>query len=169
MIVANHPKTNERMYISAQLPSGYPSIAYDSKTITYVYPERRVEISFSPLHREKFRVSYLSGRGFARSRHEAGRARAEQAELSRQTSQFRNSLNSANKGIGDMARGLGAATGTVISQGTQVMGQAVSVVPGVRMLQSRGQQVEADRRAFRFRSSVENMRTNELEFEPTVR
>lgn len=169
MIVVNHPRTNERMYISAQLPSGYPSIAYDSRSITYVYPERRVEISFSPLHKEKFRVSYLSGRGLARSRHEAGRARAEQAELRRQTSPFRKSLESTQTGVGDVARGLGAVTGTVLSQGSQVVGQAVSIVPGVRMLQSRGQQVESDRRAFRFRSSVENSRLQELEFEPTVR
>lgn len=169
VIVANHPRTNERLYMSAQLPSGYPSIAYDRNSITYVYPERRVEISFSPLHREKFRVSYLSGRGLARSRHEAGRARAEQDELRRQSSQFRQSLGSAHSGIGDVARGMGAVTGTVFAQGSQVIGQAISVVPGVRSLQSRGQQVEADRRAFRFRKGTDRTRLDDLEFEPTIR
>ncbi|MFO0946707.1 MAG: hypothetical protein U1D30_12290 [Planctomycetota bacterium] len=46
MIVANHPKSNERMYINVMLPSGTPVISYDKDSITYIYPNYRVKVCF---------------------------------------------------------------------------------------------------------------------------
>jgi hypothetical protein len=168
VIVANHPKTNERLYIEAQLPAGAPVISYNRDSITYVFQEKRVEISFSAHHTEKYRVSYQGTRGI-RTLHERGRALADRREERRETSQFRRSFTTANQGLRDMSRGLAAGAGDVVARGGQAVGQAFTLVPGVRALQDRGRQVESDRATLRFRSAVERNRVDDLQYEPTVR
>jgi hypothetical protein len=169
VVVANHPRTNERMYIEAQLPAGYPSIAYDEDSITYIYPESRVVIGFKPLHAEKFRVTYLGGRGSGRSLHEFGRALSDRAEARREASGIRQSFQTVRQNVRNTTRGIVATTGTVVGQGAQVVGQAVTVIPGVRSLRSRGEQVEAARTAARDRIGNERLPTEALDFLPTIR
>jgi hypothetical protein len=45
-VVANHPRTGEKLYIDVDLPAGIPIIAYNQHSITYVFPDRRVCIHF---------------------------------------------------------------------------------------------------------------------------
>ena len=46
VIVAKHPKTGVQMNVNAVLPPGAPRIAYTRNSITYVYPDQRVEVKF---------------------------------------------------------------------------------------------------------------------------
>ena len=66
-VVANHPKTGERIYVDVTLPQGTPIISYCSKAITYVYPDRRVQIRFGNWHPNKVKIDYVSGKGVART------------------------------------------------------------------------------------------------------
>jgi hypothetical protein len=66
IVVANHPKTGEQMYVNVTLPAGAPVIAYDKSGITYVYPDRRVEIKFSCWRTERVAVKHYSGQGLSR-------------------------------------------------------------------------------------------------------
>ncbi|QDV39049.1 hypothetical protein [Tautonia plasticadhaerens] len=169
VIVANHPRTNERIYVEAQLPSGYPEIAYDDCSITYIYPERRVELKFPVGRPGQTAVSYLPGRGLGLRLHEIGRARAELREEARQTDPLRSSLAGVRQNLRDTTRGLAVATGSVVGQGTQAIGQVISSAPGIRYLQSRGQQALVQRDQARFRTAVERVRTEEIEYAPTIR
>lgn len=170
VVVARHPRTNEQLYMEVQLPSGYPEIAYDDCTITYIYTDRRVEMKFLHGHSgDKFAVSYLSGRGLALRLHERGRLRAEAREDARASSSFRSSLSETRTNVNDTVRGLRASTGAVFGQVTQTVGQVLSAAPGVRYLQSRGREEVTRVQEDRFRTSVERIRGEELDFQPTVR
>ncbi len=73
VVVANHPKFGEQMYVDVTLPAGAPIIAYDKNSITYVYPDRRVEVQFSSRRPEQVAVKYHSGQGVGRRASEAAR------------------------------------------------------------------------------------------------
>lgn len=169
VVVANHPKTNQRVYVEAQLPSGYPSIAYDKNSITYIYPERRVQIQFLACDGQYFKVSYLPGRGIARRMHENGRAASDRAEARRASNQLSQSMRSAGQGIRNTAHGVAAATGSAIGRGAQLVGGAVSALPGVRMLQSQGEQAATKHAATKPRSSEPSAPVQEVDYERTVR
>jgi hypothetical protein len=170
VIVARHPRTNEQVYIEAQLPSGYPEIAYDDCSITYIYPERRVQVKFLPGHADKFAVTYLPGRGLALRLHERGRIHAERHQEARQTSPLRRSLAEARTEVRETTRGLFVTTGGVLARGTQTVGQVVSAAPGLRTLRSQGRQAIVREQQARFHTAVERARTEEdIEFRPTVR
>jgi len=47
IVVANNPKSGEKRYVDVVLPQGAPLIAYTSKSITYIYKDRRVVITFN--------------------------------------------------------------------------------------------------------------------------
>lgn len=66
IVVANHPKTGERMYVDAVLPAGAPRIAYDKSGITYVYPRQRVRIHYSAWRPDVVTVEQMSGQGLKR-------------------------------------------------------------------------------------------------------
>ena len=46
IVVANHPRTGNRMYIDVVLPAGATKVAYNVHGITYVFDEQRVGIHF---------------------------------------------------------------------------------------------------------------------------
>ena len=68
VVVANHPKTGERMYIDVVLPAGAPRIAYNKHGITYVYPDKRVAVTFQhfPFDPNKSIVKIHHGQGLGR-------------------------------------------------------------------------------------------------------
>ncbi|WP_152054371.1 hypothetical protein [Tautonia marina] len=169
VVVARHPNTNEQLYVELQLPSGYPEIAYDDETITYIYSDRRVQVRFLKTHPEKFAVSYLPGRGAALRLHEAGRVRAEVREENRANSPLRRSIQSASTATRESLRGLASTTGDVVGQAVQTVGQVVSNAPGIPYLRSRGREATTRIEENRFRTAIERVSNQELIYRPTIR
>jgi hypothetical protein len=61
IVVANHPRTAERLYIDVTLPPGAPRIIYRDSSIEYAYPGQSVKIEFCCLFRRKAKVIYRDG------------------------------------------------------------------------------------------------------------
>lgn len=136
VIVANHPKSNERLYINVMLPSGTPVIAYDKDSITYIYPNYRVKVCFLPFFKNKFTVKYLQGEGIARKVHEAGAHVSSEVKECVHNSKLANNLGTAARGTGQVMVSTVGVAASAANAGIQTVGKVVSVVPGVRPLQS---------------------------------
>lgn len=48
IVVANHPKTGVRSYVSVQLPPGAPRVTYDTDSIIYDFGPQSVTVKFGP-------------------------------------------------------------------------------------------------------------------------
>ncbi len=59
ILVLNHPKNGERVYVSAQMMPGAPRITYTKKGITYQYPNHAIMLRFGVLGVPK--IEYRSG------------------------------------------------------------------------------------------------------------
>lgn len=145
VIVANHPKSNERLYINVMLPSGAPIISYDKNSITYIYPNYRVEVCFLPFFRNKYAVKYLQGEGLARKAHETGAKLRDCAQAAVKNSKVSDTLAGAARGTGQLAVGTVGALGVAADAGLQTAGKVVSVVPGVRPLTSAARDLPQER------------------------
>lgn len=140
IVVANHPKTGERMYIDVMLPAGAPIIEYDDSTITYAFPDRRVILYFSCCTPQKVTVKYLSGKGWVRKFHEYKHEKREECRTAIQKSALIGATKDACEDVSKVAVGAVGVAGTaakaVVETGTKV----VRAVPGVQMLQSAADQ-----------------------------
>ena len=142
IIVANHPKSGDKLYIDAVLPAGAPIVAYSAHSITYVYPDRRVCIEFHLLHRDRAVVKYISGRGVVREAHEQLEEVAESIEEHKKKSRLMSELGELKTEAADMAKGsVGVITGAGAVAVERV--RAVTrILPGVAALRSLGKQAE---------------------------
>ncbi len=165
VIVVNHPRTNCRVYVEAMLPSGYPSIAYDRESITYIYPERRVRLDFAKHHEDKFRVTYLAGRGTGRRLHERGREIEERRALASQQQSLRKTLTTTHQDLTDTMRGVSIAAGKAVNSGVETVTKVASAIPGVRTFQSSGREARAGAGT----KAAANKVGGELPSAPTVR
>jgi hypothetical protein len=140
IVVANHPKTGERMYIDVMLPAGAPVIEYDASTITYAFPDRRVILHFSCISHEKVTVKYLSGKGWARKFHEYKQEKREECRTAMQQSALVGATRDVCEDVSKVAVGAVGVAGTaatgVVETGTKI----VRAFPGVQMLQSAADQ-----------------------------
>jgi len=142
IIVANHPKTGDKLYIDAVLPAGAPVIAYNAHSITYVFSDRRVVIEFPPLCRHKAVVKYISGRGVGREVQEhVTEVAAEIREHKRKSKLVTElgELKSDAKYITKGTLGMAGATAAVVVERTRAV---TRILPGVAALKSAGQQAE---------------------------
>ena len=138
IIVANHPKTGDKLYIDAVLPAGAPVIAYNSHSITYIYQDRRVFIEFPPLCKHKAVVKYVSGRGLIRETNEQIAETKEDIRDASRRSKLVTELGEFKSDAGNVAKGtVGAAmtTGAVFVERTRAV---TNVLPGVAALKSAG-------------------------------
>lgn len=138
VVVANHPKTGERMYIDVMLPAGAPRIAYRKGSITYVFPEQRVVVDFShfPFSSQRVIVKYHSGRGVggtldAWRHHVVDHTKQHIA----QSSAF-GSLKQVSADTGQLFVGAGEALGSLTSGAMDGAKSAVDLIPGVVPLRS---------------------------------
>ncbi len=59
ILVLNHPKTGERIYVSAQMMPGAPRVTYTKKGITYQYKKHGIMLEFGITGKPK--IKYRSG------------------------------------------------------------------------------------------------------------
>ena len=61
IVVANHPKTGERLYVPVQFPPGAPRVTYSGDAIDYDYGSQGVTINFCCLFCAGPKVTYRNG------------------------------------------------------------------------------------------------------------
>jgi hypothetical protein len=87
VVVAQHPRTGQRLYVDVILPAGAPVIAYDEESITYVYRDCRVCLRFGMDDGcEEVTVVNQSGRGAARVARERAQALRDRCRVAAQRS-----------------------------------------------------------------------------------
>lgn len=142
IIVANHPKSGQKLYIDAILPAGAPIVAYSAHAITYVYPDRRVCIEYCLLDECRATVKYVSGRGFTREVHEKISNSVEAVREQKKKSRLAAELGELRTEVTDIAKGslgLASTAGTIAVERTRAL---TRILPGAAMLRSAGQQSE---------------------------
>lgn len=169
IIVANHPKTGDKLYIDAVLPAGAPEIAYNAHSITYVYPDRRVVIEFPPLCRHKAIVKYMSGRGVGREIQDHVTQVSASVEEHKQKSKLVTELGQLRSDAANVAKGtlgMASSTAAVVVERTRAF---AGVLPGIQALKSAGKQAEERGAMEEVRQSgIERLR-NEAKSIPTNR
>ncbi|MCA9217696.1 MAG: hypothetical protein KDB27_31720, partial [Planctomycetales bacterium] len=137
-VVANHPKYGEQLYVDVSLPNGAPVIAYSKSAITYVYPDRRVIVKFSPWKRDGVRVIYRSGQGAARTREDRIvdlKARCKEAH---ESSRLGQAVHGSVQGAKSMAIGAKDAVDNVAGGLVEGSRKIVAMIPGAAALRSYG-------------------------------
>ena len=140
IIVANHPRSGDKLYIDAVLPQGAPIVAYSAHSITYIYTDRRVIIDFSIVGKHRARVQYVSGRGVTRDVQEHLDETKETLRTHRQKSRLASELGELGHDMGNIAKGtVGVAgrAGAIVVERTRAV---TRIIPGVPALKSLGQQ-----------------------------
>ena len=156
IIVANHPRSGEKLYIDAVLPAGAPIVAYNAHSITYIYSDRRVFIDFALLGKHRARVTYVSGRGIVRETQEEIAETKEHIREHKQKSRLVSELGELKDDAKNMAKGtfgIAVTTAAILVERTRAV---TSVLPGVAALKSAGTQAEA-------RGALEEVRQSGLE------
>ena len=153
VVVLNNPYNGKRMYLDVMLPSGYPQIVYRKHCITYIFPDRRVFISFPYFCREKATVTYASGKGVQQrweDFHQKLKERADKAfnphnlrEKTKKTlteSKLVGTFRQGARATKEIAMGTYQMVDTVANTALETAYKIVSVLPGVQALQSLGKE-----------------------------
>jgi hypothetical protein len=142
VVVANHPKTGERMYIDVVLPAGAPRIAYNQHGITYVYPNKRVAVTFQsyPFDTGKAVVKIQHGRGWGRNVHDAHEHVAEHVKEGLANSAIVQSCKEATGETSDFLHGVKVTIGDFTTKGADGLRTLTNMVPGVTYLKSKAEQ-----------------------------
>lgn len=169
IVVANHPRSGDKLYIDAVLPQGAPIVAYNAHSITYIYPDRRVIIDFSIVGKHRAKVKYVSGRGAAREVHEQLVKNRAAIQDHKQKSRLAGEVKELGHEVGNMAKGTIGVAGRVGSIVVERTRAATRLIPGVAALRSLGEQSDERAALEEIRQAgVEQVR-NELKTIPTVR
>lgn len=139
IVAAKSPYTNQMMYIDVMLPAGAPVIAYDDDSISYIYPDRRVRLSFRRFHKDKVSVRHLEGQGLGRKVHQQGARLAASVKSDKGQSRLGSTVKTGTRGAGQVFVGVREVLGGVTDATLQTAGKLIAMVPGVKPLQSLAQ------------------------------
>lgn len=169
IVVADHPKTSERLYIDVTLPPGAPEIAYDKDSITYIYPEKRIQIYFGHFFSDKVTVKHLPGQGLSRKIRDDKEKFREKLQTARQRSKLAETFRTTLSGGKDVAVGAAGVVGTVSNVALEKTTQFIGILPGVQALKSLGEQAEERLATEEIRQAGLRQRDEAQEFIKTVR
>ena len=171
VVVANHPTTGERMYIDVVLPSGAPRIAYNKHGITYVYPNKRVGVTFQgfPFDPSKAVVKVQHGQGWGRKMHDTHEHVTQHVKEGLANSPFIQSGKEATGEASDFLHGVKVTLGDLGVKGADGLKTLTNMIPGVTYLKSQAEQEPQKDYANLIRAEgIEKART-ETPFVPTNR
>lgn len=169
IIVANHPKSGEKLYIEATLPQGAPIVSYSGSRITYIFPNRRVIIEFQHLFRNRAFVKYVSGRGLFRTTEEHAAQHMQALRALKRRSPLASELGELRKDTGNVIKGgFGVASKASSIAVGRVRGLA-RIVPGMQALQSVGERLEESGAKEEIRQAGLRQVENATKFIPTNR
>ncbi len=149
VVVANHPTTGRMMYVNASLPGGAPKIVHSRAGITYVYPDRRVVISFSRCSPETAVVAHKNGQGWGQ-RIQGWRESVDgSVQEHLQRSPLAQSVKETTLGGGELLSGAGTAAEETTANFLDRLRGAAGSFPGVSALRGYAEQrpVRAEQRA----------------------
>lgn len=169
IVVANHPKTGKKMYIDVTLPPGAPVIAYNKRSITYVYPNQRVVIDFPPLIHDRAIVKLVHGRGWTRGLRDTGRKIKGHLKRRRQQSQFSQELLDFARGTGNVVKGAAGVASKVRSMMVDRARAVAQIIPGVQALESLGKQSAERKEIEEVRQAGLKQARESTRFIPTLR
>lgn len=169
IIVANHPKSGEKLYIEAVLPAGAPLVAYSNDKITYIYKDRRVIVEFKRLFRHHAVVSYVSGRGIFRKTEEHVSNHMEGIRTLKRQSPLAAELGEIRRDTWRVAKGTVGAVSRVSATALQRVRGLTKVVPGVQALQSAADQAEERGAVEEIRQAGLQQAEDATKFIPTLR
>lgn len=149
IVVANHPKTGERMYVDVMLPQGAPKIAYDANSITYVYPDKRVSIKFQhfPFDPCVAVVRHHGGKGVARNVEEFHEKVSQHTHEHFAQSKLAQSAKDAAASTGGVVKGAAGAAGDAAACVLDFMKSNVDRLPGAVPLKSAAEGAPERKRA----------------------
>lgn len=169
VVVANSPFTGERMYIDVMLPAGAPVIAYDKLSIKYIYPTRRVCLTFDPLLHDKVHVTYLSGQGVARTVREKGEVLHANTKVAVKQSALLNACHDLADDSVKIVKGAAGVVGTAATITVDTTRKVINVIPGVQLLKSIGEQHRERAYEEGLKQAGEDLQQRETEFVRTIR
>ncbi len=171
VVVANHPKTGERMYVDVVLPAGAPRIAYNKHSITYVYPNKRVAVTFKhfPWNPNKAVVRVQGGRGIGRNIQDAREHVSEHVHEGLENSPVIQSGKEATGEASDFLHGIKVTLGDLSGKGADGLKTLTNMIPGVTYLKSQAEQEPQKDYASSIRGAGIKKARTETPFVPTNR
>ena len=142
VLVANHPKSGERMYVDVVLPPGTPRIQHTKNSISYIYSNKRVEVKFQhfPLRRSVAVVKHHSGRGIGLAVRDKRKQVRENVQEKMSNSEAVNSFKELARDGSELAKGAISSVGGLSTQGVDMVKQLAGSLPGVSYLKSMAEQ-----------------------------
>ena len=171
VVVANHPKTGERMYVDVVLPAGAPKIAYNKHSITYVYPNKRVSVSFQhfPLNSDKAVVAVHNGQGVGRRIQKAREHVSEHVHEGLANSPMAQATKETAGETSDLLHGVKVSLGDLSGKGADGLKTLTNMIPGVTYLKSKAEQEPQKDYASKIRGARIKKERTETPFVPTNR
>ena len=169
IIVANHPRSGEKLYIDAVLPQGAPVVAYSARTITYIYSDRRVVIDFSVIGKNRARVVYVNGRGAVRELNEQLVKNRAAVQEHQRKSRLVGEVKDLGRDLGNVAKGGIGVAGRVGSIVVERSRAATRLIPGFAAARSLGEQADERGALEEIRQVGEQQIRDEIKTIPTVR
>ena len=171
VVVANHPKTGERMYFDVVLPAGAPRIAHNKHSITYVYPDKRVAIEFRqfPLNTNCAAVKIQGGQGLRRNIHDTRENVSERVKEGLANSPVIQSGKECSGEVCDFFNGVKVTIGDLSTKSADGLKTLSNMIPGVTYLKSQAEQEpQKDYESIIRQAGIEKSR-EETPFVPTNR
>jgi hypothetical protein len=136
IVVANHPKTGERVYIQAQMPPGAPRVTYTSRSIDYDFGKHGVTIDFCALLHHGPKVEYRNHTKVSTKVHNA----VNTVRTGTQNFLDRSGISAAHQNVSATTKNIAITavdrSAAACKMTTNMAGQIMRFVPGVSLLTS---------------------------------
>ena len=177
IVVARHPYCKCRCDVEVLLPSGVPTVVHSQESITYLYENltigdetiRAYRVIIQYLKDGTHKVHYLKGRGAIRAiKQDKDKVLAESKEFANKLPITQTLRENAGLVL-NTAKGAAAVTVKAASFYFEKVGQVASAFPGVKLLESIGEQLPERAENERIRQAGIKAQTQVEEFIKTNR
>lgn len=170
VVSACHPRTGRRLYAQVNLPSGAPIIVYEEDSITYVYRDRRVELSFHGKDGcEKVVMTYKHGQGLCRTKQEHHKALVQKHKQFSERFPLKRSVSEAAKTVHTTVKGAAGTATTAASAAVTRAKDGFSALPGIQQLQSLGKETPSRENLESLKQAAQKAEGETTEYVKTIR
>lgn len=170
VVSACHPRTGRRLYAQVNLPSGAPIIVYEEDSITYVYRDRRVVLSFHGKDGcEKVVMTYKHGQGLCRTKQEHHKALVQKHKQFSERFPLKRSVHEAAKTVQTTVKGAAGTATTAASAAVTRAKDGFSALPGIQQLQSLGKEADSKGNLESLKQAAQKAEGETTEYVKTIR